>query len=114
MDSCESSPGPPAGPRAPWGESESRFAEIRAARERRSGARGTTERDRAYDTPPYDNFPMEDTAPPAKGSLVRVAATRAAVCALLLGALFAAQNMMPNTYRQLRASYTLVMKTDMS
>ncbi|MCL1952287.1 MAG: M23 family metallopeptidase, partial [Oscillospiraceae bacterium] len=64
--------------------------------------------------PPYDNFPMEDTAPAAKGSLVRVVVTQAVVCALLLGGLFLAQKALPNTYRQLRAAYTRVMQADMS
>ena len=97
--------------------SESRFAEIRAAREQRRDARRPAAQDRtrdSCDTPPYDNFPMEDTAPAAKGSLARVVATQTVVYALLLGALFGVQKAMPNTYRQLRASYTLVMKTDMT
>jgi len=97
--------------------SESRFAEIRAAREQRRDARRPAAQDRArdsYDTPPYDNFPMEDVEGAPKGSLVRVVITQAAVCALLLGALFGVQKGMPNTYRQLRTAYTLVMKTDMT
>ncbi|MCL2299895.1 MAG: M23 family metallopeptidase [Firmicutes bacterium] len=87
--------------------SESRFADVRAARERRKARRED------YDAPPYDNFGMEDTAP-KKGSLVRVVVTQAVVCAVLLGGLFAAQKALPNTYRQLRAAYTQIMKTDMS
>jgi len=102
--------------------SESRFADVRAARERRKAQRGSlaggesARADRyrdSYDTPPYDNFVMEDTVAP-KGSLVRVVVTQAVVCALLLGGLFAAQKAMPNTWRQLRAAYTQVMKTDLS
>ena len=88
--------------------SESRFADVRAARERRRAQ----QRD-SYDTPPYDSFNMEDTAP-VKGSLVRVVATQAIVCAVLLGGLFTAQKVMPNTWRQLHAAYTQTMKTDMS
>jgi len=87
---------------------DARYAEIRQARERRRAQRDN------YDTPPYDNFPMEDTLEAPKGSLVRVVATQAVVCAVLLGALFGASKAMPNTYRQLRASYTRVMRTDMS
>jgi len=103
--------------------SESRFADIRAARERRRALRGENppRREAAvrekshddYDSPPYDNFGMEDTAP-QKGSLVRVVVTQAVVCALLLGGLFSAQKVMPNTYRQLQNAYTRVMKTDMT
>ena len=89
--------------------SESRFADVREARERRRARRTDS-----YDTPPYDNFPAEDTEGVKKGSLVRVVVTQAVVCALLLGGLFAAQKAMSNTWRQLRASYTQVMKTDMS
>jgi len=88
--------------------SESRFADVRAARERRRSLR-----EHDYDSPPYDNFAMEDTAP-KKGSLVRVVATQAVVCAVLLGGLFAAQRAMPNTYRQLQSAYARVMRTDMS
>jgi len=86
---------------------ESRFAQVREARERRRGDRDSC------DVPPCENFDT-DEAPVRKGSLARVMATQAVVCALLLGALFAAQKAMPNTYRQLRAAYTQVMKTDMS
>jgi len=105
--------------------SESRYAEIRAAREQRkaqrrpsserAAGREPVRQDRyrdSYDTPPYDNF--EDTAQAPKGSLVWVVATQAAVCALLLGMLFGARQVMPNTYRQLRTAYTQVMQTDMS
>jgi len=88
--------------------SESRFADVRAARERRRALR-----EHDYDSPPYDNFAMEDTAP-KKGSLVRVVATQAVVCAVLLGGLFAAQKAAPNTWRQMESAYTRVMKTDMS
>ena len=99
--------------------SESRFAEIRVAREQRRAQRrpasaGPDRYRDSYDTPPYDNFPMEDVEGAPKGSLVRVVVTQSVVCALLLGALFGASKAMPNTYRQLRAAYTLVMKTDMS
>jgi len=99
--------------------SESRFADVRAARERRRAQRGgrTGREDRYYDdydTPPYDNFNMEDTAEKRPGSLVRVVITQAVVCAALLGVLFGAQKVMPNTWRQLRAAYTQVMQTDMS
>ncbi|MDR2687857.1 MAG: M23 family metallopeptidase [Oscillospiraceae bacterium] len=98
--------------------SEARFADIRAAREQRKARRpppaGPDKARDSYDTPPYDNFPMEDTAPAAKGSLVRVVVTQAAVCALLLGCLVGVRKMMPNTYRQLRAAYTQAMRTDMS
>ena len=108
--------------------SESRFADVRAARERRRALRGNPAgradapgedaaqpgryRD-GWDVPPYENFGMEDTAP-KKGSLVRVVATQAAVCALLLGGLFLAQKALPNTYRQLHEAYTRVMQTDLS
>jgi len=98
--------------------SESRYAEIREAREqrraRRQGAAGPDRIRDSYDTPPYDNFPMEDTMEAPKGSLVRVVVTQAVVCALLLGGLYGAKHAMPNTYRQLRAAYTRVMQTDMS
>ena len=109
--------------------SESRFADVRAARERRKTLReqhpqrgDPPMRERIdkpekyrdeYDNPPYDNFAMEDTIP-RKGSLVRVVVTQAVVCVVLLGGLFAAQKAMPNTWRQLQATYTRVMKTDMS
>jgi len=97
--------------------SESRFAQVRAAREKRRALRANIEKPEKqhddYDSPPYDNFGMEDTVP-KKGSLVRVVVTQAVVCALLLGGLFAARQAMPNTYRQLRNTYTRVMKTDMS
>jgi len=97
--------------------SESRLADVHAARERRKALRETAGREKTYhddyDNPPYDNFAMEDTTP-RKGSLVRVVVTQAVVCALLLGALFAAQKVMPNTWRQLQSAYTLVMKTDMT
>jgi len=98
--------------------SESRFADVRAARERRRAQRrepaGRDRYNDDYDTPPYDNFYMEDTAETRPGSLVRVVATQAVVCAVLLGALFGVQKVMPNTWRQLRAAYTQTMKTDMS
>ncbi|MCL2495524.1 MAG: M23 family metallopeptidase [Oscillospiraceae bacterium] len=116
---------------------DARFSEIRAAREQRAAQReadagrksarkkepagrdgsagrdSSTRWDRAYDdAPPYENFEDVEGAP--KGSLVRVVATQAVVCALLLGALFGAQKVMPNTWRQLRRAYTQAMETDMS
>ena len=91
--------------------SQPRFEDIRAARERRRAQRQPG--NEIYDAPPYETYGMEDTAV-KKGSLVRVVAAQAVVCALLLGGLFAAQKLMPNTYRQLKASYTRVMQTDMT
>jgi murein DD-endopeptidase MepM/ murein hydrolase activator NlpD len=90
-----------------YGASEARFADVRAARERRRTAR---------ETPAREDSPWEDEreAERARGSFGRVMLTQAIVCALLVGGLFLCQKAMPNTYRQLRASYARVMQTDMS
>jgi|GEM_PF-688450 len=66
--------------------------------------------------PPYENYFDDDFVreEPPKGSLVRVVAAQAVVCAVLLGGLFLCQKTMPNIYRQLKTAYTQTMHTDMS
>jgi len=66
--------------------------------------------------PPYENYFEDDLEreEPPKGSLVRVVAAQAVVCAVLLGGLFLSQKAMPNIYRQLKTAYTQTMRTDMS
>ena len=104
-----------------FGASESRYAEIRAQRAQRRQARGqapqpsrqANEFPAARDYNPYD---QDDDlfGPRPRGSFARVMLSQAAVCALLVGLLFLAQQAMPNTYRQLHDAYGRVMRTDMS
>ena len=88
----------PAAPRTPlWGSRESK-------------------EDPYAGIPPYENYYDDDfdRDEPPKGSLVRVVAAQAAVCAVLLGVLFLCQKTMPNIYRQLKTAYAQTMHTDMS
>ncbi len=87
------------------GESDSRFADIRAARERRRSLR-----EGVYDEPELEREP--DDRP--KGALLRVLLTQAAVFALLLGGLYLTQKAAPHTFGQLQAAYARVMQTDLS
>lgn len=116
---------------AGFGVSESRYADVRAQRELRSRERdsrrrapepraakqrGEKSREDPYaDIPPYENYESDyEYGEPPRGSLVRVVATQALVCAVLLGGLFFARSAMPNVFRQLKTAYTRVMQTDMS
>lgn len=90
------------------GESESRFADIRAMRERRRSLR-----EGVYDEPEFAHTPDEGDARPRAG-LLRVLLTQAAVFALLIGALFLAQRFAPYSFRHLRTAYTQIMQTDLS
>lgn len=109
---------------ASYDVSESRFADIRAARERRRMQRSDPQEPQeepiksgSYTDlyPPYNNFPMDDTAEEGKkGSLVRVVVAQTIVCAVLLGALFGIRTGLPDVYKQLHAAYSTTMKTDLS
>ncbi|MDR2753954.1 MAG: M23 family metallopeptidase [Oscillospiraceae bacterium] len=97
--------------------SETRFADVRAARAARQQTRrqtGARIRDEpVVDVPPWAGAD-DDLAPQPKGSFGRVLLVQAIVCALLAGGVFACKSWMPNTYGQLRRSYQGVMRTDMS
>ena len=97
-----------------YSASEARFADVRAARERRRAARETPVREKlAREDAQLEGSPWEEIERP-RGSFAMVMLTQAIVCALLVGGVFLCQKAMPNTYRQLRASYARVMQTDMS
>ena len=98
-----------------FGASESRYAEVRAQREQRRQNRAQLPDRPTRHYSPYDE-PLEDDifGPRPKGSFAKILLTQAVVCALLIGLLFLARQVMPNTYRQLRHSYGAVMQTDMS
>ena len=87
------------------GESESRFADIRAARERRRSLR-----EGVYDEPELER--EFDDKP--RGALFRVLLTQAAIFALLLGGLFLTQKFAPYSFRHLRTAYTHIMQTDLT
>ncbi|MDR3314748.1 MAG: M23 family metallopeptidase [Oscillospiraceae bacterium] len=90
------------------GESDTRFADIRAARERRRALR-----EGVYDEPELARAFDADGEKP-RGALLRVILTQVVVCALLLGGLLLAQKAMPHTYQHLHKAYTQVMQTDLS
>lgn len=103
-----------------FGSSESRYAEIRAQREQRRQTR-TESPDRPHRESPQRNYnpyeePLDDDifGPRPRGSFAKILLTQAVVCMLLVGLLFLAQRVMPNTYRQLNNAYAAVMQTDMS
>ncbi|MDR2646783.1 MAG: M23 family metallopeptidase [Oscillospiraceae bacterium] len=83
-------------------DTESRYAEIRASR---------AQRRQAFEAP---DSPFADVANGKKGSYTHVVLAQILVCAILLGAAFCTTKIAPNTYRQLRASYQQMMKTDMT
>ncbi|MCL2106341.1 MAG: M23 family metallopeptidase [Oscillospiraceae bacterium] len=87
-----------------YSESEARFADLRAAREKRRRERGGDS---------YDD-PSELDGTRAKGSLLRVVLTQIVICALLLGGAYLCQRSFPGSYRQLRAAYLSAMRTDLS
>jgi len=97
-----------------YGASEARFADVRAARERRRREREIPARERlAREDAQLEGSPWEEFDRP-RGTFTRVVIVQSIVCALLVGGLFLCREAMPNTYRQLRASYARVMRTDMS
>lgn len=98
---------------AGYASSEARYADVRAARERRRLQSMEFDQTKA-EPPPYENFVMEDVGERKKGSLVRVVVTQSVVCALLVGGIYGAKNAAPKLYTQLQKTYTQVMQTDMS
>ena len=89
------------------GYGQTRYAGVGAAREQRRSTR---------EPPAREISPWEENAEEERprGSFARVMLTQAIVCALLVGGVFLCQKAMPNTYRQVHAAYTRIMKTDMS
>ncbi|MDR2524714.1 MAG: M23 family metallopeptidase [Oscillospiraceae bacterium] len=86
-------------------EADTRFADIRAARERRRAVR-----EAVFEAP---TLGYEEKERP-KGAFARVLLTQAVIFALLLGGLLLAQRAAPNTYRQLRTAYTKAMQVDLT
>jgi murein DD-endopeptidase MepM/ murein hydrolase activator NlpD len=89
------------------GYGQTRYAGVRAAREQRR----TTREPPGRDISPWEENGEEERP---RGSFGRVMLTQAIVCALLVGGVFLCQKAMPNTYRQVHAAYTRIMKIDMS
>jgi murein DD-endopeptidase MepM/ murein hydrolase activator NlpD len=106
-----------------YSQSESRFADIRATRAERASVKQQKKADAAPTHPEsyeddddtyYENRYRAYYEPKPKRGFIRVMVTQLVLCALLLGGLAGAKRIAPNSFRQIKAAYTQMMRTDMS